>query len=434
MTLDPKKLRLDGIYQQRGDDRYMQRIKVPAGALATEQAFKVADLADRFAGGRVHLTTRGSIELHDVAGADLAPVQRELARVGLTGRGACGGAVRGVACSSTLGPNYEVCQTLARKLHRHFAGNPYFEGLAKKFKIGVDGDYGSSRHLIQDVGLVLAAEDSERRCWDVWCAGGLGREPQAAFLLANRVPEDRLLPLIEGVLRVYHAQAPPGRRLKYVVAEIGETAFRDLLRVETGEPPVPQVDNGLGQIVAPVAAGAGDPVLARIFAGELTTTALRLLAAAAAAHAGGALALTADQDIVFFPESPQSREDLGQALAAAGFDGAAAEQQVAFRICPGSHECRLGLAPTRDLARELIAALSPAARTRSWAISGCPNACAQPYLAEVGIVASGLGPTVEGERHPRFTLLRRSGEGFGTPVATDLARPQLVAAAAALDR
>jgi len=434
MKLDPQLLRLDGIYQQSGADRYMQRIKVPAGALFAEQALKVAALAERHAGGRLHLTTRGSIELHDIAGADLPTVQRGLAAVGLTGRGAYGGAVRGVSCSTVFGPHYRESQALARKLHRHFAGNPWFEGLPKKFKIGVDGDYAGSRHLIQDIGLVFATEDGDRRCWDVWCAGGLGREPRAAFLLANRVAEQRLLPLIEAVLRVYRGHAAKGRRLKHVVAEVGEKSFRDLLRKETGDTPPPTVETGLGQSLSEPPADAGWPLYARIFGGELTAGALRDLAAAAADHAEGALMVTADQDLALLPATAADRRPLATALAAAGFDGSDATQRLTCRICPGSHECRMGLAPTRNLGRWLAAALPERLRQLNWAVSGCPNACSQPYLADVGVVATRLAKETDGSRAPRFSLLRRQGPGLGEAVAEDLSRDQLQDAILTLGR
>ncbi len=425
MTLNPQRLRLDGIYQQPAPDRFMQRIKVPAGALSSEQALKVAELAGRYAGGRLHLTTRGSIELHDVIGADLAELNRGMAAVGLTGRGACGGAVRGIACSSGAGANYDRCQALARRLHRHFAGNPWFEGLPKKFKIGVDGDGERGRHLIQDVGLVFAGLKEATPLWDVWCAGGLGREPRPGFLLANRVPEERVIPLIEAVVRVYAAQAPAGRRLKYVLAEIGEENFRDLLRAETGPPPKPQFDSGLGKILTAAPDDQVEPLAARVFAGELAAGTLRLLAVAAQQWAGGTLLITADQDLAFLPDSAAARTKLAEALAAAGFDGRAPEQQVRFRVCPGNHECRMGLAATRDLARQLVAGLTPELKEQTWAISGCPNSCSQPQLAEVGIVAAHLSKDAAGVRQPRFDLYRRTGEGFGQRLAEQLTLDQL---------
>lgn len=423
MQGDPRRLRIDGIYQQAGENRFMQRIKVPGGALGAVQAKEVASLAEQFAGGRLHLTSRGSIELHDVGSEDLAEIARRLALVGLTGRGACGGAVRGISCSTTFSPHYAVCQALARRLHRHFAGHPGFEGLPKKFKIGVEGDPLGGRHLIQDVGLVYAGEKEERQLWDVWCAGGLGREPQAGFLLGERIPEERIIPLVEGVLRVYAALAEPGRRLKHVLNRIGEAEFRDLLRQRTGDLYPPQVDNRLGSVLM---AGAVDipAVVVPVFAGELRTVQLAQLAQLAALHGGGALLLTADQDVAFFPVSSAAAELLCDRLREAEFSPTSVAGNRPFRVCPGSHECRMGLAPTRDLAAE-ISALLPDGPSMSCAVSGCPNSCSQPQLAGVGVVSA--RQVKDGEvRQPRFQLWRRDSDGLGRLEADDLSRTELL--------
>lgn len=427
MSYDPQQLRLDGIYQQKGVDRYMQRVKIPAGALATVQARKLAELADRHAGGRVHLTTRGSIEFHDLPAADLAPVNRGMASVGLTGRGACGGAVRGISCSSTFSEHYATCQALARRLHRHFAGNPWFEGLPKKFKIGVDADSHSGRHLIQDVGLIYADDKDGAPLWDLWCAGGLGRSPQAGFLLGNRIPEQRLIPLIEAIIRVYREHTPKGKRLKALLNEIGEVEFRSRLREQTGQLPPAQIDNQLGQILSK-RSGATAAVTARIFAGELQSRELVELAELADQHADGTLLLTADQDIAFFPASGAAAELLRQQLASSRFS----DRQPACRICPGNHECAMGLAPTRDLGQRLLEQFGTELQGHSLALSGCPNSCSQPQLAEFGILPVKLVKDADGSRSPRYDLYLRNSDLLGQPIASGLDEPQLFQAVADL--
>ena len=232
MTLDPQKLRIEGVYEQRQPGNFMVRVKVPGGVLSAEQARQAAAIAERFAGGLLHLTTRSSIEFHWVQGDALPEVARLLAAVGLTTRGACGGAVRGIGCSTPFLEGFAATQVLARKLHHHFTQNPHFEGLPKKFKIGVDAGYRDSRHLIQDVGLVLAETGEGQDRYDVWVAGGLGREPQPGFLLERGVPEGRLISLIEAVVTVYRRHAPHGKRLKHLVRERGEEGFRALLGEE----------------------------------------------------------------------------------------------------------------------------------------------------------------------------------------------------------
>ena len=421
MTIDWQRLRIEGVYKQNEDGQLMLRVKVPAGVLAAEQARKVADIAERFSNGTVHLTTRGSIELHWLQLGDLPEALRLLAAVGLTSRGACGGAVRGVSCSTTFSEGFAVAQVLARKIHRHFAGNPHFEGLAKKFKIGVDAGYGHSRHLIQDVGLVFVGTEEFRDLYDVWLAGGLGREPQPAFLYAERIPESQIIPLLEAVLRLYRRHAPKGKRLKFVLREMGEGTFRRLLETERAQGPAElELADAVEKRLTALPHGPCTAVEANVFAGELATGALRSFADISERFAEGFLALTADQNVAFLPADPRQEGDARAALASAGFGGETTEEKVNFRICPGGHECRMGLSPTRDIARQVIAATGEGATSRTWAIAGCPNSCSQPQLADFGIVTVKNAPGPDGVRRPLFDFYRRQGEGFGEKSAEQL--------------
>ncbi len=426
MNIDLQKLRLDGIYPMAEEGRLMQRIKVPAGVLSAEQALKVCELAERHAGGKLHLTTRCSIELHRVRPEDLSDLARGMAAVGLTSRGACGGAVRGIACSTGFSPNFPATQALARRIHRHFAGNPHFEGLPKKFKIAVESSYVGSRHLIQDAGLVFVGHREGENLFDLWLAGGLGREPQAAFLLERKVPESRVLPLLEAVVRLYRKHTPPGKRLKHLLRATGEATFRELLERERSAGPaaLPAVSLDQGLLAEP-AADAPAPVEVPVFAGDLEAALLRRLAALAREHAGGSLVLTADQNVALLPVSAAARAALLQALPGVGIDSSP-EAQVNCRVCVGSHACRMGLAPTRDVTRQLVAAMTPAARKLTWAVSGCPNSCAQAQLADIGILATRSVKEENGARTPRFDLLRRHGEGLGTAVKQGLTLEDLL--------
>ncbi|WP_305044037.1 nitrite/sulfite reductase [Geoalkalibacter sp.] len=423
-AVDFHQLRLDGIYRMNEQDELMLRIKVPAGVLSVEQALKVAELAERFAGARVHLTTRGSIELHRVRLGDLAAIGRGLAAVGLTTRGACGGAVRGIACSTSFSPNFALTQALVRRLHRHFAGNPHFEHLPKKFKIGVEDGYLGSRHLIQDLALVLvdAAQDEPR--YDVWVAGGLGREPQAAVLFAQGVAQSRLLPLAEAVVRLHARHTPPGKRLKHVLRRIGAECFFRLLDAELLDGPGQLAPAGLDAVPAPPSAVA--PLTATIFAGDLDAALLRRLAHLAGVHAGGYLAVTADQNLAFALESEADRAILREQLAEAGLRGDTPEERTTLRVCVGNHACRMGLSPTRDVARRMLQVMPESARSLSWAISGCPNSCSQPQLADFGVVSSRLAKDEQGERHPSFDVYRRKDAKLGEKVREGLSLAELL--------
>lgn len=419
MTTTQQDYRLDGIYRQRQEGYFMQRVKLPAGVIAAVQARSVAAVAERYAKGELHLTTRGSIEIHWLREEDLPAVKQALAAVGLTSRGACGGAVRGITCSSQGTAGFPALENLARRLHRHFTGNPRFERLPKKFKIGIEVDTSGRRHLIQDVGLVFAGTGDSGPRYDVYLAGGLGREPQAGFLFEADVAEQRIIPLIEAVARVYAAHTPAGKRLKHLVRRIGEPAFRYLLsREQTATELLPPA-TGFPDNLTP--RPQGGRVEVELFAGRLTGADFVRLADLAEAAAGGILMVTANQNIALHPTDETGRQTALQDLKQQGFGIAG---QV-FRVCPGTHLCRAGLSPTADIASALRERMGGTAQRHSWALSGCSNSCTQPHLADIGIVTSGLTRDDDGGRTPRFDLYRLGAEGLGTVTDRSLTLEEL---------
>ena len=404
----------------------MQRIKLPIGAISAEQALLLCRVADRFGRGRIHLTTRGSIEIHWVKAPDLLSVKLLLSSVGLTSRGACGGAVRGVTCASREAFAYPQIEALARRIHRHFTGNTRFERLPKKFKIGIEANTESRRHLIQDVGLVLARSEEGRSWYDVWVAGGLGREPQPGFLLMTELSEDRVIPVIEAILTVYAAGTPAGKRLKYLVREIGEEALRQRINAQPPAHEELPSYNGLSENF--FSGASGKRIEVPIFAGELSSKMFRKLARFSQKRANGVLMVTADQNIAFELSATEEPEAALDELKKSGFAGTSKKERVRFRICPGSHECLMGLVLTRDTAAKILDAMGPEAEKLSWAISGCGNSCSQPQLAEQGIVVSKLVTEDEGQRSPRFDLYQLQEQGFGKKIKETLTLEELLAA------
>ncbi|MBP1728987.1 MAG: nitrite and sulphite reductase 4Fe-4S region [Deltaproteobacteria bacterium] len=432
MTINPQLLRLEGVYPQRQKEYFMQRIKLPAGIISAPQALKVAEIADRFARGVVHLTTRGSMELHWLTADDLPVVARQLATVGLISRGACGGAVRGVVCSSLSCAGAPRLEALVRLLHRHFSGNPRFENLPKKFKIAVEADTAGGRHLIQDFAMVPVDITAERLTFNVWVAGGLGREPTPAFLFAEGVTEERIIGLVEAVVRVYTAHTPAGKRLKHLVREIGRDEFIARVLAEPAAAEALPTFPSLSASLVPAVATPARRIDVGVFAGELSGSELAALAEIAANQAGGILLVTGNQNIAFHVDPTADLDTVRQELVYAGLPGTSRRERVTCRVCPGSHECLVGLGPTREIAAELVAKLGPAAVKLTWAISGCPNSCAQPQLADVGIVISRL-VNEEGERTHRFDLYRGDGSGaFAAVVGQGLSREELLKAVAVI--
>ena len=68
----------------------MMRIKIPFGGVNSKQIELLADLAEEYSDGIVHITTRQDFQLHFVHIEDTLPLMRRLASVGITTREACG--------------------------------------------------------------------------------------------------------------------------------------------------------------------------------------------------------------------------------------------------------------------------------------------------------------------------------------------------------
>jgi sulfite reductase beta subunit-like hemoprotein len=396
-------------FKKQGDGQYFVRIKIPAGVLSAEQADKIADVAEKYAAGGIHLTIRGGMEIHRLAQSFICDAYRELKSVGLELRGATGGSVRSVSCSSVLAEGYPQCQVLAGKIQRHFTGNPYFEGVPKKFKIGVESCYQDACHLIQDVCLVYSGESEGEKTYDIWVGGGLGKMPVEAFLYRQHLPEKKVIPVIEAVLEIYMAKAQKGKRLKTLIQEEGQDNFLQELDEKVAcrkdLPLTIAFDQRLTS--TPAQPGRGKVVVPVRF-GQLSATYLRTLSNFAQQYSEGFLVLTPSQNVAFFIPSLEKEMEALDNLRKNGYLAVENMRGINFRTCPGSHECPRGLTATREVGEVLIANLNENGRALKVALAGCPNSCVRPQTADIGIVTKGKGP--------KFDVYRCQGETLGKVV------------------
>ena len=179
---NPSLARLLGVYPQRPEGLFMQRVKAPAGRLTLEQWQGLAALAARYTPEYpLHVTTRQNLELHGVRKDDLPALQRGIDSLGLTGAAACGDSVRNI----TVCPRNECCpgtwdvSELVRAIRTAVESLPWRENLPRKFKISVSGcREACGRPWINDLGLV-ANPDGDFR---VILAGSLAQNPTLGCL------------------------------------------------------------------------------------------------------------------------------------------------------------------------------------------------------------------------------------------------------------
>src|ERR1017187_1742418 len=197
-----------GIYGQRQAGVQMVRCKIPGGLLTAPQVGQLARIADEFAGGRAHLTTRQNIQYHFIPLAHVAGLMHLLADVGMTNREACYNTVRNVtACPLSGIARDEVfdVRPYAQRVAYALLRKDLTSNLPRKFKIAFDGCGGRDcmAGAINDIGL-RAAIRYGRRGFRMSVGGGLGPLPVEAQLLVDFVPEEHLLQKCEAVVRVFN--------------------------------------------------------------------------------------------------------------------------------------------------------------------------------------------------------------------------------------
>src|SRR5579862_1256659 len=231
----PHRLRR-GIYSQRQVGVHMIRTKVPGGLLTAGQMRTLAGIADDFAGGKGHLTTRQNMQFHFVPLRDVPDVLHRLADVRLTTREACYNTVRNVTACPLAGLHPEEpfdVQPYARRLAFAFLHKDLTDNLPRKFKVAFSGcpdDCIAS--AINDVGLRAVIRDGVKG-FRVTVGGGLGPLPTEAKLLHEFIPAEEVVSRVEAVIRVFNVHGNRKNknkaRLKFVLRERGFEWLRDAI-------------------------------------------------------------------------------------------------------------------------------------------------------------------------------------------------------------
>jgi sulfite reductase beta subunit-like hemoprotein len=434
---------LNGVYGQRQDGFQMIRAKLPGGLAGPVQLHALADIADKFAGGKCHVTTRQNVQFHFVPLANAEEALRILAGAGITTREACGPSVRNWTCCPQAGVSatepFDVTPYLDAVV-RHFLRGPFSASLPRKFKPSIGGCCGTdcSQAFINDLGLLARVQDGQIG-FKVVAGGGLSTLRRSAITVEEFVPAAELLESAEAVLRVFddigNRKNKAKARLKWAIEAIGVDGFREkyfakreLIRSEGGRPfeitpgPAPKVKIGLPQQTTPrpeFAAWAADNVRAqkqsgfslvtlRLVLGDITSTQLRILSDLAVDYSEGEVRLTNEQNILLRWVPTWKLPLLHAALADAGLAKGGANTVVDITSCPGASSCKLAVTQSRGLAALLtehleahpeIAAKAPDLNIK---ISGCPNSCGQHHIAGIGF--QGGMRKVDGKPVPQYLL------------------------------
>ncbi len=195
------------------DGTYIVRVAVPAGWLDSDSLRSLAEAAEMFGDGEVHLTVRQGVEIHGVPGDKVEEVLEFLRERGLE-PGSTGSRVRQI----TACPGSRSCihglrdsRPLAERLHVEFHG----VWTPAKVKIAIAGcPRGCPRPEANDLGVVAV----EERQWRVLVGG-------KSYVTVGS--SDEVVKVVDEVLEAYSRNASPGVRLRSLVRRLGLSFLRD---------------------------------------------------------------------------------------------------------------------------------------------------------------------------------------------------------------
>jgi sulfite reductase beta subunit-like hemoprotein len=422
---------------------FMLRIKLPAGRITPAQLRAVGELSTRYGKGAGELTTRQTIQLHNLTLASLPAVFAELDGVGLTTAGGCGDAVRNVTGCPLAGVTenelFDVTPVID-EVTRFFYGNPDYSNLPRKHKISIsacaDRCNAPEINCIALVGCRRDAPGGGENGFGVLVGGGLSSVPRLARELGVFVRVDEALPVLRALLdawqedlryRVSRVKA----RLKFMVDDLGAEGMRAELERRLGYalpdytlPPHPgthadhlgvaaQHEQGLVSVGIPVHVGllSGDQMVAL---------------AGVAERVGGDLRVTRQQNIIVTDVPAGTidstfasvEETTGLSLDVNSIRGGSI-------ACTGEPHCNFSVTETKTRLDALIQGLErrfgdDVAPLRL-ALDGCPHACAHHWVGDIGFQGSTVRDEA-GKRQQAYEVYLRGGLGKDAAIGRALFR------------
>jgi sulfite reductase (NADPH) hemoprotein beta-component len=443
-------LKFHGIYQQDDRDKrkiakhymLMVRTKFPGGVLSAQQYVVCDQLATQYANNTLRITTRQDFQFHGIVKANIKQTMKSLNDALMSTIAACGDVERNVMAPPTPSTSPLVDHILAeaKKLSNALApSTPAYHGiwldgqeinlkevnsnfvdplygknyLPRKFKTAFaipplnDIDI-----FTNDLGFIPIVENGKLAGYNLLAGGGLGMShgnaatfPRLADVIGFLPPES-LEAVAKAVLTVHRDFGDRTNRkharLKYVLAERGVDWFRGEVEKRIGaklEAARPFEFTKQGDVLGWHQQSNGNFFLGlfvengriRDAEGYQLKTGLRRVIERFQPE----VRLTASQNILLVNIRPEQRADIKQLLSEHGVSvhNPFSPTRLASMACPALPTCGLALAESEralpDLltrVETLLAELGLAEEELIVRMTGCPNGCARPYVAEIALV------------------------------------------------
>lgn len=452
--------------------QFMVRVRLPGGVCLPAQWLALDALARNHAGGMLRLTTRQTFQFHQIRKRNLRAHIQGLRDSGLDTIAACGDDNRNVICTANplRSAAHAAISDLARQIGSHllprtgayrevFLGEPSLEQpgpeeplygatyLPRKFKIALamppSNDVDVYAH---DLGFVAALEGGQIVAYDILAGGGMGmthNAPQTFPRLAEPVgrcaPED-VLAVAEHTMCIQRdfgdRRDRAHARFKYTIEDRGVAWFRAELERRLGhelhdpgriqfassidDAGWVQGEDGRWHYTVEVPNGR--------IANRPGSAPMDGLRAIAAVHEG-VFALTTNQNVIIAGITSRARPRIEALLQEHGLahDQPASPVRRQSLACVAFPTCGLAMAdgerylPTLlGRIEGLLSDLGLDGQPITIRMSGCPNGCSRPYLAEIGLVGKAPG------RYNLYLGASRTGDRLNALYRETIGEEQIV--------
>ncbi len=378
------------------------RIKIPAGRINADNLLEIADMSREYGRGYAEVTDRQDIHLHWIDSDKSLDVFERLYRLGYTtdlcGQGfpgACYGDVRNIVSCPLSGKvnDFDVAE-YAVKLTSFFSGNPEFNNLPKKFKIGITSCGSDCVRLgVNDMGLIGIEKNGERGFTPI-IGGGVGSTKPGAMLAKHMqvfIPEDRVFDFVKAAVEIHRdhtsRESKAMARFKNLVTAWGIEKIRDTVEDKIGEledfkQPLNlnrdmhngsgRQKDGLNYFTLPLIGGVLD-------ADKLDT-----IAELSQKYGGGEVRLTPTQNVIFVDIEDIDALRSGLEKHFMLYDGDAFYTSIG---CTSKFCGRTKDVHAKDMLNKLLGVLEKHGIKDDVKIhvSGCTNACGCHQVASIGL-------------------------------------------------
>ncbi len=419
-----------GVYGQRQQGVQMVRIKLPYGKIKFNQWKRIADISDEYSIGNLHLTTRQDVQIHFVSLDRTPELWAELEKDDITLREACGNTVRNITASPTSGidPNevFDVSPH-ADAAFRYFLRNPICQEMGRKIKISFSNtEEDTSLAYLHDLGFIPKIKDGKKG-FRVVVGGGLGAQPMLAKVAFEFLEENKIIPYIESILRVFDRHGERNSRhkarMKFLIQKIGFETFVELVEAEVKALKVHsfeiddaskwevEIPTQLSEVKAEdtpnyatwLATNTFEQkqkglhaVYVRILNGNISSDTSRSLIEKLEGYIGNDIRITINQGMMLKYVPTQNLPYVYQVLSAHQLAAPGANSVANITACPGTDTCNLAISDSTNITSKLEEVISQDFPELIYdneikiKISGCMNSCGQHGMASIGFHGSSL--------------------------------------------